>query len=208
MTRVLIVDDHPIIAKYTAGEVLRLRPGAQVWAAGTLLEAEATIRAHGAPDFVLLDLTLPDCDGLSGLVRLRQAAQRSVIAVVSGETSPAVIQDCLGQGARGYLPKSSGADDFSGALRTLFDTGFYCPPEAAEPLPRRARPRLTPREETVLRALAEGSVNKQLAARLNISESTFKTYLRNIYEKLDVRTRVQAVRRGEQLGVIETRRGS
>jgi DNA-binding NarL/FixJ family response regulator len=206
--RVLIVDDHPIIAKYTVGEVVRLRPAAQVATAGTLAAAEAAIRADGAPDFVLLDLTLPDCEGLSGLVRLRRLAPRSAIAVVSGETSPAVIRDCFSQGARGYLPKSSGADDFTGALRRLLDTGVYYPPEAADPMPARPRPRLTPREESVLQALAEGRVNKQLAAALNISESTFKTYLRNIYEKLEVRTRVQAVRRGEQLGVIETRRRS
>lgn len=206
MVHVLIVDDHPIIAKYTMGEVLRVRPAANVSTAGSLREAEALIGAEGAPDFVLLDLSLPDCEGLAGLVRLRRLAGSSVIAVMSGETSPGVIRDCFCQGARGYLPKSTGADEFTRALGRLFDAGFYYPPEAADPMPGKARPRLTPREESVLRVLAEGRVNKQLAASLNISESTFKTYLRNIYEKLNVRTRVQAVRRGEQLGVIETRR--
>lgn len=208
MTRVLIVDDHPIIAKYTAAEVSRLRPDAEVVTAGSLLQAEAVVSAGGAPDYILLDLTLPDCEGLSGLVRLRRSAPTSVIAVLSGETSPAVMRDCFTQGARGYVAKNCGADEFTGALRKLFESGYFYPPQAADPPPAAPRHRLTPREEAVLQALAQGRVNKQLAAGLNITESTFKTYLRNIYEKLGVRTRVQAVRRGEQLGVIDTRRRS
>jgi DNA-binding NarL/FixJ family response regulator len=154
----------------------------------------------------LLDLVLPDCQGLSGLVRLRALAPQSVIGVVSGETSPEVMRDCFAQGARGYLTKSTGADEFTDALRKLFDNGFFYPPQAADPVPAKSNHRLTQREIDVLRALAIGKVNKQLAPLLKISESTFKTYLRSIYEKLGVRTRLEAVRRGVELGLIETRR--
>jgi two-component system, NarL family, nitrate/nitrite response regulator NarL len=206
MAKILIVDDHPMVARYTKNEVAALRPGAMVAVAGTLAEAEALAADGAPPDYVLLDLMLPDCEGLAGLVRLRKLAPSSVIAVISGETSPEVMRDCFVQGARGYLTKSTGADDFTDALRKLFDNGFFYPPQAADPVPARSTHRLTPREVEVLRALATGKSNKQLAPTLNISESTFKTYLRNIYEKLGTRTRVQAVRRGEELGLVETRR--
>ena len=141
-----------------------------------------------------------------GLVRLRALSPQSVIGIVSGETNPDVMRDCFAQGARGYLTKSTGADDFTDALRKLFDNGFFYPPQAADPVLAKSNHRLTQREIDVLRALAIGKVNKQLAPLLQISESTFKTYLRSIYEKLEVRTRLEAVRRGAELGLIETRR--
>ncbi|MGB3428075.1 MAG: response regulator transcription factor [Burkholderiaceae bacterium] len=206
MTKVLIVDDHPMVARYTRNEVIVLRPEATVLLAGTLSEAEAIVEQDGPPEYVLLDLMLPDCEGLSGLVRLRALAPQSVIGVVSGETNPEVMRDCFAQGARGYLTKSTGADEFTDALRKLVDNGFFYPPQAADPVPAKSNHRLTQREIDVLRALAIGKVNKQLAPLLQISESTFKTYLRSIYEKLEVRTRLEAVRRGAELGLIETRR--
>lgn len=206
MVRVLVVDDHPMVARYTKNEIEVIRPGAEVIVASTLADAESILATGFQPDYVLLDLILPDCEGLVGLVKLRQLVPSAIIGVVSGETSPQVMRDCFGQGARGYLTKSTGADEFTEALRKLFDNGFYYPSQAADPLPPRSMYRLTPREVEVLRALSIGKVNKQLAPMLNISESTFKTYLRNIYEKLGVRTRVQAVRRGTELGLIDTRR--
>ncbi|MGB2819104.1 MAG: response regulator transcription factor [Burkholderiaceae bacterium] len=206
MTKVLIVDDHPMVARYTKNEVVILRPGASVQVAGTLSEAEVLVTSEGTPDYVLLDLMLPDCDGLAGLVRLRALAPQAVIGVVSGETNPEVMRDCFAQGARGYLTKSTGADEFTDALRKLLDNGFFYPAQAADAVPERTNRRLTQRETEVLRALSIGRANKQLAPLLQISESTFKTYLRSIYEKLGVRTRLEAVQRGVELGLVETRK--
>ena len=147
-----------------------------------------------APDFILLDLYLPDSDGLSGLVRLRNVAARAIIAIVSGEVNPQVMRDAFAQGARGYLTKTRDVDEFANGLSKLFERGFYFPPEAAQSTPDRQRPaHLTEREVAALNALASGKVNKQLADILGVAESTFKTHLRAIYKKLGVRTRVQAV---------------
>jgi DNA-binding NarL/FixJ family response regulator len=202
----LIVDDHPMVARYTKDEVIVLRPAATVLLAGTLTKAEEIVATVGSPDYVLLDLVLPDCQGLSGLVRLRALAPQSVIGVVSGETSPEVMRDCFAQGARGYLTKSTGADEFTDALRKLFDNGFFYPPQACSPSLAKVPTRLSRREVEVLRTLATGKLNKQLADLLCISESTLKTYLRVIYRKLGARTRLEAVRRGVDLGLIDTRR--
>jgi DNA-binding NarL/FixJ family response regulator len=202
----LIVDDHPMVAKYTRSEVIALRPDAEVHVAGSLRAGEELLLQRGLPDYILLDLMLPDCDGLAGLVRLRRLAPKAVIAIVSADTSPAVMRDCFAQGARGYITKSTGADDFTEALRRLFDNGFFYPQQAASPAPVDHSVKLTNRELEVLRALAIGKANKQLAPLLEISESTFKTYLRSIYEKLGARTRVEAVRRGIEMGLVDARR--
>jgi DNA-binding NarL/FixJ family response regulator len=206
MTRVLIVDDHPLVARYTKAEVAALRPDAELLVASSMECAEGLIADGAVPDYVLLDLILPDCEGLTGLVRLRKLVPGAVIGVVTGETNPEVMRDCFTQGARGYLTKNTGAEEFTEALRKLFDNGFFYPPQAADPMLGKSANRLTPREVEVLRALATGKRNKQLAPTLGISESTFKTYLRNIYEKLRTRTRVETVRRGVELGLVDTRR--
>ena len=209
MAYVLIVDDHPFVAAATARETASLLPGAETRCVDSVSSAEAAIAERGqAPDFILLDLLLPDADGLSGLVRLRNVAPNAITAIVSGETSPQVMRDAFAQGARGYLTKTRDVDEFTDSLKKFFDRGFFFPPEAAKPpLSQKNRPaRLTDREVAALNALASGKVNKQLADILGVAESTFKTHLRAIYKKLGVRTRVEAVTRARQLGLIGTGR--
>lgn len=206
MTTVLLVDDHPIVARYTKREIEAIREGACVRVVGSLSQAEQDIGLRGAPDYVLLDLILPDCDGLFGLVRIKKLAPLAIIGIVTGETNPEVMRDCFLNGARGYLMKNVGAEDFSEALRKLLTNGFFYPTQASHSLSPRSLSRLTKRELDVLQALATGKANKQLAPPLRISESTLKTYLRSIYEKLGVRTRTEAVREGLDRGLIDRRR--
>ncbi|MEP6609218.1 MAG: response regulator transcription factor [Burkholderiaceae bacterium] len=205
MTRVLIVDDHPLVARATANEVRTLRPLAETRIAGSIDEAEHALADWQAPDVILLDLRLPDTDGLSGLNRLHRLAPNAAIAIVSAETDPHVMRDAFAQGARGYLTKSTDIERFTESLRKVLDYGFYFPPEATEPAPPIHRSRLTDREAEVIKALASGKVNKQLADMLGVSESTFKTHLRAIYKKLGVRTRVQAAGRARDLGLLAAR---
>jgi DNA-binding NarL/FixJ family response regulator len=208
VTYVLIVEDHPFVASATAREVAALLPAAETQCVDSIGSAERAIAERGrSPDFVLLDLLLPDAEGLSGLVRIRQAAPNAPVAIVSGELSPGVMRDAFAQGARGYLAKTADVDSFTDGLRKFLERGFFFPPEAAEPVTATERPRrLTEREVAALRALASGKLNKQLADVLGITESTFKTYLRAIYRKLGVRTRVEAVGRARELGLLDARR--
>jgi DNA-binding NarL/FixJ family response regulator len=206
MAYVLIVDDHPLVASATAREVAAILPGAVTTCVKSIAAAEGAIAAPGgAPQFILLDLVLPDAEGLSGLVRLKKAAPDAVIAIVTGETSREVMRDAFAMGARGYLVKTNDVDAFLAGLGKLFERGFFFPREAAEApdeVARRPGP-LTMREVAAVRALATGKANKQLADILGVTESTFKSHLRAIYKKLGVRTRLQAVGRARQLGLLE-----
>jgi len=209
MPHVLIVDDHPLVASATAREVAAILPDARATCVKSLTAAEGAIAAlQRDPDFILLDLMLPDAEGLSGLFRLRQAAPNAVIAILTGETSRQVMRDAFAMGARGYLVKTHDVDSFLDGLGKLFQRGFFFPPEAAEAPEEVRRPgALTAREVAAIRALATGKANKQLADILGVTESTFKSHLRAIYKKLGVRTRVQAVGRARQLGLLEVSRG-
>lgn len=201
MTRVLIVDDHPLVARATANEVRMLRPEAETRIAGSIEEAASILSGWQPPDAILLDLRLPDTDGLSGLTHLHRLAPKAAIVIVSAETDPHIMRDAFAQGARGYLTKTTDIDRFTDGLRKVLDYGFHFPPEATAPAPPIHRSRLTDREAEVVKALASGKVNKQLADMLGVSESTFKTHLRAIYRKLGVRTRVQAAGRARELGL-------
>jgi DNA-binding NarL/FixJ family response regulator len=183
-----------------------IKHGAETQLAHSIEEAERIVADGEPPDMILLDLRLPDTDGLSGLVRLHEVAPKSTIAIVSAEDNPQVMRDAFSQGARGYLLKSRDIDQFTEALRKVLDYGFYFPPEVTTPAPTPSAPHLTDREEEVVRALASGKVNKQLAGMLGVSESTFKTHLRAIYRKLGVKTRVQAAGRARELGLLALRR--
>lgn len=207
MTFVLIVEDHPFVASATAREVMALLPGAEARCVDSIASAERAVAQRGRnPDFVLLDLLLPDVEGMSGLRRIRELAPDAPVAIVSGELRPDVMRDAFAQGARGYLAKSADVETFTDGLRKFLERGFFFPPEAAEPVvPSEPPRRLTEREVAALRALASGKLNKQLADVLGVTESTFKTYLRAIYRKLGVRTRVEAVGRARELGLLDTR---
>ena len=174
-----------------------VKPDAETQLAHSIEEAEHVIGEGEPPDTILLDLRLPDSDGLSGLGSHKLA--RGNDWIISAEEIRSHARR-IRQGARatdqGRLTSSRG---LARARTVLFR-------------PRSQRPatppalHLTDREEEVVRALALGRVNKQLADMLGVSESTFKTHLRAIYRKLGVRTRLQAAGRARELGLLPVRR--
>ena len=138
MTRVLIVDDHPLVARATANEVRMVKREAETRLAHSIEEAERVIAEWEEPDTILLDLRLPDTDGLSGLVHLHKLVPKATIAIISAEDDPHVMRDAFAQGARGYLTKGRDIDQFTEGLRKVLDYGFYFPPEVTTPAPHAA----------------------------------------------------------------------
>ncbi|AEV16144.1 Two component transcriptional regulator, LuxR [Thermus sp. CCB_US3_UF1] len=190
--RLLIADDHPLFR-------LGLRAGLEaeglevVAEAGNGLEAlEKTLALQ--PEAVLLDLRMPGMDGLECAKRLRQAGYRGIIAFLTTYQEPALLREAWLVGADAYFSKElSAAELRSRLLRVARGEERLHPPSL---------PHLTPREEEVLRLLAQGLSAKGIARALGLSPDTVKDYMENIYGKLLARNRVEALERARALGFL------
>jgi len=161
-----------------------------------------------APDVVLMDVQMPGADGLVATRRIREQLPSTGVIMLSTNAPDDVVLEAVRAGARGYLLKDVSVDELREALHTVAAGGSYFTPTAAAKLAggvRRggaATERLTPRELAVLRRLATGAPNKEIAAALSISENTVESHLRNIYGTLEVRSRTEALRRATEWGML------
>jgi DNA-binding NarL/FixJ family response regulator len=201
MSRVLVVDDHPIVAQLMVEQARAAFPGAQVAAAGSLAEALERARASGGVDVVLLDLGLPGCAGIEALTQFRAVYPEARVAVVSATEERAVVVAALEAGAVGYIPKTSKPNVVSAALGLVADGGMYVPPQAIECGRAAAGIDLTVRQLDVLRLIVRGLANKQIAQNLRIAKDTVKQHARAVYAALGVSSRAQAGRAAQQRGI-------
>jgi DNA-binding NarL/FixJ family response regulator len=180
--------------------------------------AQATIDVcrSGAPDLLVLDLELPDADGLRVLTDLGDAHRPDAVLVLSDQTDGDMVLRALRLGAGGYVTKAEGLRGLSATIRRVLagDRVIAAGLEqdavlALGRLARRAREgsevaaELTSRERQVLELLSDGYTMRQIATRLSISPRTVETHVAKVYRKLGVRTRVQAVSRAATLGLVE-----
>lgn len=202
MTRVLVIDDHPMVAMIFAERARAAFDAARVELAGDLEEGIQCAQAMGGVEACLLDLGLPDCRGIEALTRFRDAYPEARVVVVSAFEERAVVLACLEAGAAGYIPKTSKPPVVANALRLVAEGGTYVPTQALE----RERPpveeiRLTGRQKEVLRLLALGLANKEIAKSLRIAKDTVKQHAKAVYAALGVKSRVQASRAAQQRGI-------
>ena len=197
----LIVDDHPLFCDALSMTLKVVAGLTQVETVGRLDEAVARLDAAAHPDLVVLDLNLPDVDGLDGLVRLRLAAPDVAVLVVSSLADPRVIGAALQAGALGFVPKHSHRDVYRAAIDAL-RAGRVWLPEGFEPAAPGASAGeaavarlglLTRQQARILQLICEGKLNKQIAYDLNIAETTVKAHVTAIMRKLGVLSRTQAV---------------
>jgi DNA-binding NarL/FixJ family response regulator/signal transduction histidine kinase len=205
--RVLLADDHPLVREGVQ-RMLESMPGVVLVAeVGTGEEAVAGA-VELAPQVVLMDVQLPGFDGIEATRRIRDELPSVSVVMLSATAPDDVVLESVRAGARGYVLKDVGADELRQAISTVAAGGSYFAPPIAAKLAggvRRGGPaveRLTPRELAVLRHLAAGEANKEIAARLRISENTVESHLRSIYAKLDVRSRTEALRRAHEWGIL------
>ncbi len=208
--RVLVVDDHALFRRGVV-ELLREEPGLDVVGeAGDAQEALLLTRRH-APHVVLLDVHMPGGRGVEVLPALkREGAGRVIMLTISDRDED--LMAALAGGADGYLLKNTEPEDLVRAIhRVVAGHGALAPevtPRVMQAAARRtsAEPRptgiLSPRELEVLHALARGATTGEIARELVISESTVKTHVRHILEKLDATTRAEAVARAAALGLL------
>ena len=205
MIKVLIVEDHPIVREGVAAVLQRERDIEVAGVAGTIEDGLRTA-ASAHPDVVLLDLKLPDADRNNGVARF-VAAGRRVIVFTAYETDEDVF-GAIKDGARGYLLKGSPAADIATAIRQVHAGESYLSPRIAAKLvkdasaPRGRSSRLSARERGVLRLVAAGLSNRQIAGTLSISERTVKFHVTALFNKLGADNRAQAVALAAERGLL------
>ena len=185
MTRIAVVDDHPVVRE---GLVAALDGKGGLEVAGVFSSAEEALAAGRRVDVILLDLELPGMNGLQAIGRLSKNAAVLVLTAYGEE-----VEEAIRAGAKGYLLKGASLDEIERAIATLAGGGSYVDPRVASRLVAPTSQRLSDREREVLRLVARGQSNKQIATKLRISERTAKFHITAILNKLGAENRAQAV---------------
>lgn len=209
--RILVVDDHPVYRDGLRALIERSPDLELAGEAATGSDAVATAAAEG-PDIILMDIRMPGMSGIEATRRILEdrAAARILILTMSEDDDS--LFAAMRAGARGYLPKDSDSADLVRAIRAVaggdvifgesiatrlqafFATGHARP--AADPFPQ-----LTDREDEVLELIARGQANREIGTRLGISDKTVRNHVANIFNKLQVADRGQAIIRAREAGL-------
>lgn len=198
---VIVADDHPMIRTALRLGVERIDPAAEVVEVESLAALKAAIQAHPQTRLVLLDLMMPDVDGLASLQFLRREWPAVRVAVVSGQQQDAWVRSAEALGAVAFIPKSTAAAEIQQILLSLLGGGEWWPAQAGTTAPglmsggsslEERLSRLSRQELRILLHIKAGWLNKQIADDLGIRESTVKTHITALLRKLDLRSRTQA----------------
>lgn len=196
----LIVDDHPLFCDALALTLTGPLGIAAVDATRTLEAALERLETGPPPDVILLDLNLPDVNGLDGVVRLRQAVPHIPIIIVSSLDELRIVRAALRAGVSGFVPKHAERETFAEAFAAIARGEVHAPSMALDAAPpslsEEAVSRLallTRQQARILQLVSAGLMNKQIAYELSIAETTVKAHLTAIMRKLGVQTRMQAV---------------
>ena len=219
MTKILIVDDHPLyregVMNALRGQPLR----ALVLGASFAGEALRILDDDPTVDLVLVDLRLGKEDGLEGLKQIGARHPPIARMLISGHESPGIVRAAMGAGAQGFLSKSLSIGQVVKAINAVLEGGVSWPalshtvPTAesdaasrpVSPVPAAISHGLTLRQLEVLGLLGRGNSNAEIAKDLGISERTAKAHLKAIFNALGVDTRVKAVIRAQELGLLSRR---
>ncbi|MFP4437819.1 MAG: response regulator [Chloroflexaceae bacterium] len=206
--RVLIVDDHAI-ARQGLRAVLRVLPDMEL--AGEARNGQEAIAAVKTlqPDVVLMDLVMPEMDGVTAITTLKQMLPNLPIIVLTTFSETDLVIGAVQGGADGYLLKDVEVEELAQAIRTVKSGQPYLHPEATRHLLQatsrpleQAPERLTKREQEVLTLLARGYTNRQIADSLTITEKTVSVHVSNLLNKLELTSRTQAALYATRVGLV------
>jgi DNA-binding NarL/FixJ family response regulator len=206
--RILLVDDHSVVRQ---GLRMFLALGGEFDVVGEAANGAEAVRlsAELSPDVVLMDLLMPVMDGITAIGQIRRAQPDVEVIALTSVLEDASVVGAVRAGAIGYLLKDTEAGELRGAIRAAASGQVQLAPEAASRLmnelrhPEQPEP-LTDRETDVLKLLALGKANKEIAAALHIGDRTVKTHVSNIMAKLDVQSRTQAALHAVRAGLVST----
>jgi two-component system, NarL family, response regulator LiaR len=203
--RILIADDHSVV-RQGLKMFLGLDPELEV--VGEAANGEEAVRksAELRPDVVLMDLLMPKMDGVTATATIRRAQPDTEVIALTSVLEDATVVSAVRAGAIGYLLKDTQADELCGAIHAAAAGQVRLAPQAAARLMNEVRTpenpdMLTEREIEVLRLLAQGQANKEIARSLHIAEKTVKTHVSNILAKLGLQSRTQAALYALRVGI-------
>ncbi len=205
--KVLIVDDHSVV-RQGLRMFLSLDPDlAVVGEAANGKEALQAARKH-SPDVVLMDLLMPVMDGIAAIEALRREHPKIEVIALTSVLEDDKVVGAIRAGAIGYLLKDTQADELNRAIKAAAAGQVQLSPQAAARLVREVRApegpeKLTDRETEVLRLLARGYSNREIAGELVIGEKTVKTHVSNVLSKLNVPSRTQAALYAIRIGLVD-----
>jgi DNA-binding NarL/FixJ family response regulator len=201
--RIMIVDDHAVVREGLEAVIARQPDMAVVASLGSGQEAVDAL-AQAAPDVVLLDLRMPELDGLAVLEALRARQPQLKVLMLSGQTGDEAIFRALSRGAAGYVSKAAPSAELLEAIRQAKHGRVRPSADVAERLAERSlREPLSDREIEVLRHAAEGESNKEIGVALGLAENTVKNHIKSIMLKLDAADRTEAVTLALRRGIID-----
>jgi len=201
--RILIAEDHAVVRDGLAA-VLKFEPDMSV--VGLAQNGREAVEQFRElkPDVVLMDLAMPELDGAAAILAIRREFPDSRLLVLTTYDNDESVFRALENGAKGYLLKDCSTSDLLGAIRKIHAGGTHVSERAAARLAERAMggAQLSPREIEVLKWIAAGKSNKEIAMLLFISEGTVKTHVLSIHEKLGVADRTDAVVTAIKRGIL------
>lgn len=199
--RIILADDHVMIREGLRPFVERIAAGTQVLEAGTFPEVVELLKSPPV-DLIILDLKMPGMNGYQGLVTLRRDYPATRVVMLSAMADREHVLEAIRLGADGFIPKHLSGAAMVSALQLVLSGERFIPAMLVDNTASGGGDhnageligRLTPRERDILRLLREGHPNKVIANRLNVSEVTVKSHLGNVFRKLGVQNRLQAMK--------------
>jgi DNA-binding NarL/FixJ family response regulator len=198
--KLVVADDHPLFRTALVHTLDKAKPGCDITEVGTLSELLAQLKQDDDVDLLLLDLHIPEAFGFTGLIQVLENYEHVPVLVVSGNENPDVIHKAMRLGASGFLIKSASNDDIIHAVDAVLAGQNWLPenlPAASagsdEELPAERIAALTPQQLRVLTMVSAGLYNKQIADELNVTDATVRAHVTEIFRKLGVTNRTQAV---------------
>lgn len=211
--RFLIVDDHAVLRSGLTALLRQVGPETSVLEASNAAQGLDLATLHADLDAAFLDLEMPGMNGISAIEAFGERRPDLPIIVFSASEDPRDVKRALAAGALGYVPKSASAATLLAAVRLVLQGELYVPPlmlndaspepppaTAADPSPVQGR--LTERQAEVLRRIALGQSNKEIANALDLSEKTVKVHVSGVFKTLNVVNRAQAAHAARQAGLV------